>query len=606
MKKINLILLNLAGNLLFCVHNLKVSRLTFTNFVLLAALICLLASSANAQSSVGVKTDSGAYPEGSPPPLPAAGGKLTDPTFGTQIMRVTDSSDGAELRTEYSYWSTFNEDNTKMLVLNGNGSHFLLGFNPTTFTRGAKTLLPTVPPYMNFPDAIWSRLQTNVLLGRANAKIYAIDTTTMVYSLYTDMTSQLPANSYILQISISADDDVIAFTVKQNDTYALLGYGAWKRSTSEMYYVADTSFDEVQIDKSGRYLVVKTGFGSGEGAIEAEIVDLQVNPKTVVQLTDGAPDHAPGGHSDMGTGTAVGAANWSNSITFRSLATPHVFTHILSFGSNQTNYGMHLSFLANNEDWILISTYTTTGNARTNAFNNELIMVATDGSQRVKRFAHHYSWVNSYYDSPRANVSRDGKFVAFTSNWGNSGRQDLFIAKVPSDPVLLPSPTPSPTPTPTPTSTNAVFENVSGFSISGGNRLDKLSTPYSASADTAGVINTDGRFSYKYNTINNGRDVSVWLDDGIHTFKIANGAGYVNIYVDGVYQTDFSLDITKTIAIERIGSVVKIWEDNTLRYQSAPGASSGAADFKISCGGDSAVVGLGINNATITGISASN
>jgi len=53
--------------------------------------------------------------------------------------------------------------------------------------------------------------------------------------------------------------------------------------------------------------------------------------------------------------------------------------------------------------------------------------VATDGSQKVRRLAHHRSVFAEYYDAPRANVSRDGCFVAFTSNWGGSGRRDVFI-----------------------------------------------------------------------------------------------------------------------------------------------------------------------------------
>jgi hypothetical protein len=33
-----------------------------------------------------------------------------------------------------------------------------------------------------------------------------------------------------------------------------------------------------------------------------------------------------------------------------------------------------------------------------------------------------------------ANISRDGRFVAFGSNWGGSGRRDVFILKVPPIP----------------------------------------------------------------------------------------------------------------------------------------------------------------------------
>lgn len=120
------------------VRHLKTSLFTFFNFVLLAGLICLAVSSATAQSGVGVKTDLGVYPEGQAPTLPAAGGKLTDPIFGTQIMRVTDQTDGPYFGTAYSYWSTFNSNNTRLLVQTDTGSGYLYQFDPGQFALGAK------------------------------------------------------------------------------------------------------------------------------------------------------------------------------------------------------------------------------------------------------------------------------------------------------------------------------------------------------------------------------------------------------------------------------------------------------------------------------------
>jgi uncharacterized protein (TIGR03437 family) len=97
---------------------------------------------------------------------------------------------------------------------------------------------------------------------------------------------------------------------------------------------------------------------------------------------------------------------------------------------------------------VLVSTY---GGTTPAVFRNELVLVATDGSQRVRRIGHHYSAVASYYDSPRASISRDGQFIAFTSNWGGTNRRDLFIARIASSNSPAPTPTPTPTPNATPT-----------------------------------------------------------------------------------------------------------------------------------------------------------
>jgi len=57
----------------------------------------------------------------------------------------------------------------------------------------------------------------------------------------------------------------------------------------------------------------------------------------------------------------------------------------------------------------------------------------------VRRLCHHQSNYilsgENYWASPRASISYDGKFVMFTSNWGEPGRTDVFILKIPAAPV---------------------------------------------------------------------------------------------------------------------------------------------------------------------------
>jgi hypothetical protein len=155
----------------------------------------------------------------------------------------------------------------------------------------------------------------------------------------------------------------------------------------------------------------------------------------------------------------------------------------------------------------------------------------------------------------------------------------------------------APLPTPAVTTENRVFQNLSGFNLTGINALEKTPTPYYASAETSGIVSGDGWFSYKYNRANNGTGVAVLLEDGQHGFGVINQGKYLEVRLDGVYLADFLLDLNKTIKIEKTGGVIRVWEDSQLRFSAPVGNLFAAAKFKVKCGGESTAVGLGINSA---------
>jgi uncharacterized protein (TIGR03437 family) len=422
--------------------------------VFLLALLATGGAAAAFAQSVGIKTDLGLYAPKGAPTLPAAGGRVTDPVFGTEIMRVTDGRDGDGAGTSYSYWPTFNSNNTRMLVMGAGGEAgaAIYDFDPTNFRLGAKQQLPFLNGGYPFTyDLTWSHTEPDILYGHTGASLWRYNARTRTYSLAFDLAARLPTGYYFAQSSLSLDDDVFACTLSDSATWKVVGYMVYRRSTDTILYRSNDDHNEVRIDKSGRYLFVNTN-DQGIGKIEVRIIDLATGQST--GLTDDAPDHAPS-HYDVGTGMAVGNANYLVGISARNLATPRAYTKILDL-STQGNYGgFHLSMLADNEEWSLVSFYTPHLNG---VMQGEVVQVATDGSGRVRRLFHHQAIVAGYYDSPRANISRDGKFIAFSSNWGVAGgRHDMFVARITPAPsstaTPTPTPTPSPTATPTPTPT---------------------------------------------------------------------------------------------------------------------------------------------------------
>jgi hypothetical protein len=391
-----------------------------------------------------IKTDRSVYNEPPLPALPPAGGKLTDPTFGTEILRVTDEQDGQSNGTFYAYWPTFNSDNTRLLAKRGSGPA-VYAFNPETFTLGSKTVLPALPDGNVFQaeGAMWSTTNPNILYGVTHwgppQKLWVYDASTNSYALVRDFSGDLAVGEFLWQLSMSEEDGRFAFTVKSQSTSEPVGYIVYQRTTNQILLKVTTPFingaeiNEVQLDKSGRYLVIPLNTVDAEGK-KFYIRDLQAG--TMEGITYGSPDYSLG-HPDSGTGMQVGWDGWENRFLYRDLVTPHNWRSILELGSDWTQ-SIHTSLRGSNEMWALVSLYSQSAStSRNGVFHNELILVSTDCSQRIRRVVHHRSVVDdthpgdNYFNEPHANLSRNGRFIAFTSNWGGSNRQDLFIVRIP-------------------------------------------------------------------------------------------------------------------------------------------------------------------------------
>ena len=171
---------------------------------------------------------------------------------------------------------------------------------------------------------------------------------------------------------------------------------------------------------------------SGKGETKTtkgfSIRDLQ-NGGARKELGAGPPDYAPG-HSDNSSTFVAGFNNYLNTIDRRDFANPKPITSELKLG-NDWSQGLHISF-PNDSSWMLLSLYPVKpAETPSGLFHNEIILVKMDGSENVRRLVHHHSIYKEYWDTPRANISRDNRFVAFTSNWGGRPRRDLFIARLP-------------------------------------------------------------------------------------------------------------------------------------------------------------------------------
>ena len=422
------------------------------------------------------KTDRSNYPKPPLPALPRAGGKFIDPTFGTEIMRATDEADGPApgLGNYYSHWPTFNCNNTRLLIRKGDtGEAILKDFDPVNFKIGTGyTTLPYGLPGDGAPSwesATWSNLDPDVIYTYANyydggMRFFSYNVKSRVFTLIRDFSELSGGRDYLKQMYVSADDDTFSWLhhrAGENNGEPIY-YLVYRRSTNKiLYHNSATIFaggvNEVHVDKSGKWLhivvVQKQADGTGTRFLNLETGQMQALVREV--------DHPPG-HGDLGTGTIIGFDNYTAGISHRQLSNVHDYKQVLTFkseaGITDWTNDFHGTMLANDEGWITIGTYDDPDSpmTETGLFDDEILQVSLDGSQRIRRICHTRSAIDNksattgYWAMPKPTISKDGRYIAFTSNWEKSGRYDLFIAKVALPPAINPNLNSTPTSTPRP------------------------------------------------------------------------------------------------------------------------------------------------------------
>jgi len=438
-----------------------------SSIVLIAGAILLFSAGSLRMNPVSIQAQNDslksarvAYPKPPLPRPPRAGGKFIDPTFGTEIMRATDERDDpVGLSTYYSHWPTFNSNNTYILVRKGLGGDALLKpFNAETFTvsRGHKPGPVEIPGKgavaVNLESAIWHPSNPELLYCFTGYRdggmgLYTYNVVTQRYSLVKDFSGLGTTGDYLWEMSMSTDGDVFAWShMRAGRQDNPLYYLVWRKSTDKVLYHTPTNgtIIKVRLDKSGRYLALQHG-------------NFKANQPTNSYLTlaSGLIDptrwnaaDSPTGHGDLGTGFIAGFDNWASGINRRWLNDVHAPQLVFRFQDSRdvvdwTN-DIHGTMLADNEDWITIGTYRepSVTVAGTGVFTDQIMQLALDGSGRWRRICYTRSSIDNrsdttgYWAMPKPTISRDGRFIAFTSNWEKSGRFDVFIAQISPAPVL--------------------------------------------------------------------------------------------------------------------------------------------------------------------------
>lgn len=340
------------------------------------------------------------------------------------------------------------------------GTVIIKAFNPAAFTLGADIRkYPAALPdgsSLQWEGATWSRSDPDLLYIAANnhntgsipysgMKLYSYRPSTDAYTLVKDFAPAVPGASnstdWLFEIHFAANDTVFTAMQKRTGTdFVTQNFIVWERVTDTVTVIPNASegdlYNNAVPDKSGRWVYLSVN----NVVTPRGILDLQTDTWDYLQWDS---TDAPFGHGDQGTAINVGRDSWTSGIAWRSLASPHVRVQLFdmrdALGVLDLSNDQHITLAAEDETWLTMGTFDDADaeGAETGAFEDEIMQVKTDGSGSIRRFAHtrtsylNVNNTNGYRASPHATISQDGRYIAYTSNWENSGRYDMFIVQVP-------------------------------------------------------------------------------------------------------------------------------------------------------------------------------
>lgn len=418
------------------------------------------------------------------PPLPsiAVGEVIVDPTFFSRIARVTGpntnpDAPGVSYRSSDStIQRAWNSTVTRFTCEDTYGQQLVFEFDPETL--GARFLRhvrfdrrrhdPRTPPTpdrivpFNGSDCSWHDTNPDRLYGRSGNKIikvfdFATEQMTTVIDLDT-LGLDLPAESYTSGVVVMADRLMTTCGGSVNDdnhwivTGPLSGTPDWRTRDT----LALTQFNQgrgfllhsTTLDLSGRYILMVPSEKSGVEGHHLFTWDLETDQ--VTEITTAVSGHCALGYGryvnqDCQPGTAWDAAQW----TFREFA--HVNDVVNTIDPLLTPQEI---YLGEHPSWTNMQTITDPFVTATyryapsdipwRAWDEEIVTINVMTGE-VRRQCHHRSEVLmangswDYWATPRGNVSPDGKWALFTSNWGRTlgpnpveggDRQDAFIVEL--------------------------------------------------------------------------------------------------------------------------------------------------------------------------------
>jgi hypothetical protein len=560
--------------------------------------------------------------------LPARGPFRFPSPYSTQGIRITTASDCGNADcvqpVGYSYWSNIN---------NHSGSDTMLifvgldrrkgGAGPTLFsvskstgeTKNLGPIFPADSPHSWSTAEGWyfSATHPTMLYLFEGSQLLRYDVQTRQLTTVFDSAGQFGADKYIWQLHSSNDDRVHSATLRSRTTYEMLGCVAYSEASGKATFVPKKgSFDECQIDRSGRWLITKEDI-DGKNGEDNRIIDLQTGAEQTLIDPNGA-----GGHSDVGFGYMIAEDNFNaapGAVRRWSLGQdmqggqPSVLRgqgEVVYRTSSWSGGVGHVSYGNARSDVPIEQQTACASNANREALPriNEIVCFKLDGSLVTQIVAPNLTDLNApgggpddYAKLPKGNVDVTGEYFIWTANAGTN-RLDAYLVRIPRmdgspstapapgpEPIATPSPLPAPFPEPTPTPAPAPVApssvRVTWTSLVNATASDDSlrKTGGCAGCSDAGALSTqkissgDGFMSFETSDTRTLRFIGLSSGNpGTDPREIAFGirlqAGTAEVREAGLYKAEVPFGAGDTLKVAVQGGLVSYSRNGTVFYTS--------------------------------------
>jgi hypothetical protein len=295
----------------------------------------------------------------------------------------------------------------------------------------------------------WSRRDPSVLYASDATRLYRVDvrdgsTSTVADAATLDPTRQLAC----WQWHSSADEQTHSCTVKDTstDTWQAIGTAIYREAAGPTweFFPKWGELDECQVDKSGRWLLIKDNVDAAYGE-DNLIQDLTAAHTRLVRDEEGAA-----GHSDNGFGYMLAADNWSAQPgaycvwSFDAAGPQRQLVYHTASWNAEFNHVSHCNAI--NAPAAQQYALGSGANRALAPRNNELCAFRLDGRLECVVIAPVLTDLNApgggndYAKLPKASLDFAGEWACWTSNAGGA-YLDAFLVRVPTDLLTAGPPT---------------------------------------------------------------------------------------------------------------------------------------------------------------------